>query len=86
MLKFVENVGDAKASRRSFHAKRKTEPPFASDSFFFAKSYREGCNFGPFKPMGESLWFPTVHEDTGTGRSGYIELLPLARHRHCSMS
>jgi len=21
-----------------------------------------GCNFGPFKPMGESLWFPTVHE------------------------
>lgn len=20
-----------------------------------------GCNFGPFKPMGESLWFPTVH-------------------------
>jgi len=22
-----------------------------------------GCNFGPFKPMGESLWFPTVHED-----------------------
>jgi len=22
-----------------------------------------GCNFGPFKPMGESLWFPTVHEE-----------------------
>jgi len=22
-----------------------------------------GCNFGPFKPMGESLWFPTIHED-----------------------
>jgi len=22
-----------------------------------------GCNFGPFRPMGESLWFPTVHED-----------------------
>ncbi|CAJ1443438.1 unnamed protein product [Effrenium voratum] len=22
-----------------------------------------GCNFGPFKPMGEALWFPTVHED-----------------------
>merc|ERR1712190_39334 len=21
-----------------------------------------GCNFGPFKPMGESLWFPTIHE------------------------
>jgi len=21
-----------------------------------------GCNFGPFKPKGESLWFPTVHE------------------------
>merc|ERR1712232_808075 len=21
-----------------------------------------GCNFGPFKPQGESLWFPTVHE------------------------
>lgn len=20
-----------------------------------------GCNFGPFKPKGESLWFPTVH-------------------------
>jgi len=20
-----------------------------------------GCNFGPFKPQGESLWFPTVH-------------------------
>merc|ERR1712039_435599 len=22
-----------------------------------------GCNFGPFKPMGESLWFPTIHEE-----------------------
>jgi len=22
-----------------------------------------GCNFGPFSPIGESLWFPTVHED-----------------------
>jgi len=22
-----------------------------------------GCNFGPFKPMGESLWFPTVHAE-----------------------
>ena len=22
-----------------------------------------GCNFGPFKPMGESFWFPTVHEE-----------------------
>jgi len=21
-----------------------------------------GCNFGPFRPMGESLWFPTVHQ------------------------
>jgi NADH dehydrogenase FAD-containing subunit len=21
-----------------------------------------GCNFGPFKEQGESLWFPTVHE------------------------
>jgi len=21
-----------------------------------------GCNFGPFKPKGESLWFPTVHK------------------------
>jgi len=21
-----------------------------------------GCNFGPFKPKGESLWFPTVHQ------------------------
>eukprot|EP00413_Alexandrium_margalefii_P003792 CAMPEP_0204513124 /NCGR_PEP_ID=MMETSP0661-20131031/1321_1 /ASSEMBLY_ACC=CAM_ASM_000606 /TAXON_ID=109239 /ORGANISM="Alexandrium margalefi, Strain AMGDE01CS-322" /LENGTH=451 /DNA_ID=CAMNT_0051518273 /DNA_START=66 /DNA_END=1421 /DNA_ORIENTATION=+ len=21
-----------------------------------------GCNFGPFKPKGESLWFPVVHE------------------------
>ena len=22
-----------------------------------------GCNFGPFEPMGKSLWFPTVHEE-----------------------
>merc|ERR1711904_432470 len=22
-----------------------------------------GCNFGPFHPWGESLWFPTVHEE-----------------------
>jgi NADH dehydrogenase FAD-containing subunit len=22
-----------------------------------------GCNFGPFQPMGESLWFPVVHEE-----------------------
>jgi len=22
-----------------------------------------GFNFGPFKPMGESLWFPTIHEE-----------------------
>jgi len=21
-----------------------------------------GCNFGPFSPIGESLWFPTIHE------------------------
>jgi hypothetical protein len=23
-----------------------------------------GCNFGPFHPTGESLWFPTIHEDS----------------------
>jgi NADH dehydrogenase FAD-containing subunit len=23
-----------------------------------------GCNFGPFQPMGESLWFPVIHEET----------------------
>ena len=23
-----------------------------------------GCNFGMFHPKGESLWFPTVWEDT----------------------
>jgi len=22
-----------------------------------------GCNFGPFQPMGESLWFPVIHEE-----------------------
>lgn len=22
-----------------------------------------GCNFGQFKPYGESLWFPTIHEE-----------------------
>jgi len=23
-----------------------------------------GCNFGPFAPNGESLWFPVIHEDS----------------------
>jgi len=22
-----------------------------------------GCNFGPFQPNGESLWFPVIHEE-----------------------
>jgi len=43
-----------------------------------------GCNFGPFKPKGESLWFPTVH---GVGRqvsewSQFDERFIEGRRRH----
>merc|ERR1719517_254675 len=34
-----------------------------AQSLIFRASSCSGCNFGPFKPMGESLWFPTVHEE-----------------------
>mmetsp|Transcript_71776 Transcript_71776/g.124497 ORF Transcript_71776/g.124497 Transcript_71776/m.124497 type:complete len:460 (+) Transcript_71776:99-1478(+) len=43
-----------------------------------------GCNFGPFAQMGESLWFPTVHEEARVNSSWkhiderYIE----GRRRH----
>jgi len=28
-----------------------------------------GCNFGPFHKWGESLWFPTIHEEARAGGS-----------------
>jgi len=42
-----------------------------------------GCNFGPFKPMGESFWFPTIHEE---GRKvsdwAHIDERYIGRRRH----
>eukprot|EP00747_Dinoflagellata_sp_TGD_P145351 gnl/TRDRNA2_/TRDRNA2_176579_c0_seq2.p1 gnl/TRDRNA2_/TRDRNA2_176579_c0~~gnl/TRDRNA2_/TRDRNA2_176579_c0_seq2.p1 ORF type:complete len:464 (+),score=133.02 gnl/TRDRNA2_/TRDRNA2_176579_c0_seq2:98-1489(+) len=39
---------------------------FATDPDVISFDYSvicAGCNFGPFKPMGESLWFPVIHEE-----------------------
>lgn len=53
---------------KELNGERKTatiKPMFVSSSEEIAWDYCiicAGCNFGPFKPMGESLWFPTVHE------------------------
>merc|ERR1711988_1988857 len=43
-----------------------------------------GCNFGPFKPMGESLWFPTVHieEQKISEWKQFDERLIEGRRRH----
>merc|ERR1719502_2430971 len=43
-----------------------------------------GCNFGPFHSHGESLWFPTIHEDARKVSSwGHIdERFMEGRRRH----
>merc|ERR1711865_758348 len=43
-----------------------------------------GCNFNPFSPIGESLWFPTVHEQNREKSEwGHIdERLIEGRRRH----
>merc|ERR1712051_964624 len=54
---------------KSLDGERKTaiiKPMFANTPDEISFDYCiicSGCNFGPFKPMGESLWFPTVHEE-----------------------
>jgi len=42
------------------------QPMYARDQEKVAFDYCiicAGCNFGPFQPNGESLWFPVIHED-----------------------
>jgi len=43
-----------------------------------------GCNFGPFQPMGESLWFPVIHEEARkVSKWGHIdERFIEGRRRH----
>merc|ERR1712070_388848 len=43
-----------------------------------------GCNFNPFSPIGESLWFPTVHEaNRAQSEWGHIdERFHEGRRRH----
>jgi len=42
------------------------KPMFCKESEVLDFDYciiASGCNFGPFHPQGESLWFPTVHQE-----------------------
>eukprot|EP00927_Polykrikos_kofoidii_P053578 TRINITY_DN48184_c0_g1_i1.p1 TRINITY_DN48184_c0_g1~~TRINITY_DN48184_c0_g1_i1.p1 ORF type:complete len:472 (-),score=45.95 TRINITY_DN48184_c0_g1_i1:68-1483(-) len=50
---------DADAKTASIKVPHATEPELVYFDFCIIAS---GCNFGPFRSTGESLWFPVIHE------------------------